>query len=85
MTRVAGCMTMRDAREIVELFATTAKPEQDEVGYRWRFLITRKDGAAALMADERTIQTLRRIGDRGLVNYLVSELVSPWLNGRIGQ
>lgn len=84
LTRVAGGMTMREAREIIDLFATTATPERDGAAYRWRFLIRGKDGAAALMMDERTIYTLKRNGDRALRDHLVRQLVEPWMEGRVG-
>lgn len=84
LTRVAGGMTMRDAREIIGLFATTAMPERDGVAYRWRFLIRGPDKAAAMMMDERTIYTLKARGDRVLIDHLVCELVRPWMQGKVG-
>lgn len=67
------------AASVIGLFATYAVPENER--YRWRFIIRRRDGEAALIADERTIYQLRRRGDRELVRFITSQLVKPWLEG----
>ncbi|APZ81783.1 hypothetical protein vBEliSR6L_18 [Erythrobacter phage vB_EliS_R6L] len=79
MERVSRGATLREACEFVDLFATTATPERDEIAYRWRFLIRGKDGALAMMMDERTLYTLKAQGDRALIDYLTRQLVQPWL------
>jgi hypothetical protein len=75
-------MATDEACRLVDLFATTAVPEPQ--GHRWRFVIRDKDGAVALMMDERTIHALKRSGDRDLIEYLARELVVPWAKGEIG-
>jgi hypothetical protein len=71
------------AMKVIELFSIHAKAENDEISYRRRFLIRGPDGARALVMDARTIHQLTRNGDSELAHFLITELIVPFMAGKV--
>lgn len=77
-----GSLVMQ-AAQLIETFACYAEHENDQTSYRRRFEVTGPDGRAALVMDERTLQTLKRHGDREMLRYLMRQLLAPWMAGKV--
>lgn len=67
------------AEDLIDLFATYVRAERDNILMRRAFFIESPSGSRALMADERTLQTLRARGSGPLTRYLIDGLIAPWL------